>query len=238
LHGGNPRIPSRGVQILCSAYQVSAIPRAAKVCRYPQQGELASPAAPQEALRMPRRLPATCCSAATSSSIPGPRNSPPRPCRPPAAPAYSRPHLRGRCRVLDSGGTAYGNDQDQQFDVQGPCDSANKPARTGNVSSGGLPPQFVGDFCLLAVPQSLKLGQARAGCPGAGTRVLPFRKSLHTARSRTRMPIRVPVQSAPWGLSGLLPVTAAAAGPGRIAFVLLALSAEMERAPGRPGTPR
>jgi len=139
---------------------------------------------------MPRRLPAACCSAATSSSIPGPRNSPPRPCRPPAAPAYSRPHLRGRCRVLDSGGTAYGNDQDQQFDVQGPCDSANKPARTGNVSSGGLPPQFVGDFCLLAVPQSLKLGQARAGCPGAGTRVLPFRKSLHTARSRTRMPIR------------------------------------------------
>jgi hypothetical protein len=160
---------------------------------------VASPAAPQEALRMPRRLPAACCSAATSSSIPGPRNSPPRPCRPPAAPAYSRPHLRGRCRVLDSGGTAYGNDQDQQFDVQGPCDSANKPARTGNVSSGGLPPQFVGDFCLLAVPQSLKLGQARAGCPGAGTRVLPFRKSLHTARSRTRMPIRVPVQSRPMG---------------------------------------
>jgi hypothetical protein len=43
---------------------------------------------------------------------------------------------------------------------------------------------------------------------------------------------------APWGLSGLLPVTTAAAGLGRIAFVLLALSAEMERAPRGPGTPR
>jgi hypothetical protein len=35
----------------------------------------------------------------------------------------------------------------------------------------------------------------------AGTRDLPFRKSLRNARSRTRVPIRVPVQSRPWGLS-------------------------------------
>jgi hypothetical protein len=44
--------------------------------------------------------------------------------------------------------------------------------------------------------------------------------------------------SAPWGLSGLLPINTAAAGLGRIAFLLLALFAEMERAPGGPGTPR
>jgi hypothetical protein len=148
---------------------------------------------------MPRRLPAACCSAATSSSIPGPRNSRPRPCRLPGAPAYSRPHLRGHCRVLDSGGTADGNDQDQQFDVQGHAILPISQVAPGTSAPVACLHSFVDDFCLLAVPQSLKLGQARTGCPGAGTRVLPFRKSLHKARSRTRIPIWVPVQSGPMG---------------------------------------
>ena len=40
------------------------------------------------------------------------------------------------------------------------------------------------------------------------------------------------------GLSDLLPINTAVAGLGRIACLLVALFAEMERAPGRPGTPR
>jgi hypothetical protein len=44
-------------------------------------------------------------------------------------------------------------------------------------------------------------------------------------RSKMRIPIRVPVQSAPWGLSTCR-INTSAAGLGRIAFLLVALLAE------------
>lgn len=94
---------------------------------------------------------------------------------------------------------------------------------------------FVDDFCLLAVPQSLKLEQARTGCPG---------QEPVFCRSANRYTKRVPEREyqsgfryspAPWGLSDLLSINTAAAGLGRIPFLLLALFAEMERAPGSLG---
>jgi hypothetical protein len=142
--------------------------------------------------------PAACCSAATSSSIPGPRNSPPRP----AATAGARvfpPAAASHWRMPDSGGTAEGNDQDQQFDVQDYAILPRSQVIAGTSASVACRGSFVDGFCLLAVPQSLELNRPAPVTQGTGTRVLPFRKSLHKARSRTRISIRVPVQSRPMG---------------------------------------
>jgi hypothetical protein len=63
-------------------------------------------------------------------------------------------------------------------------------------------------------------------------------------RSANRYTKRVPEReyqsgfrysAAPWGPSDLLPINTAAAGLGLIAFLLLALLAEMERCPGDLG---
>jgi hypothetical protein len=185
--------------------------------------------------RMPGRLAAACCSAATSSSIPGPRNSP---LRRPVATAGARvfpPAAAGHCRMPDSRGTADGNDQDQQFEVQGYPILPRSQVAAGTSAPVACLGSFVDGRCLLAVPQSLELEQARTGYPGTGPVF---------CRSANRYTKRVPEREyqsgfryspAPWGLSGLLPINPAAAGLGRIASCCWPCSLRWNARPGDLG---
>jgi hypothetical protein len=142
-----------------------------------------------------------------------------------------------RCRVPDSGGTADGNDQDQQL-MSRPCGSTNKPNRSGTSALVACLGSLWRAAAYLPFRNPCNWSRPAPVARGAGIHVLPFGKSLHKARPRTRIPIRVPVQSRPMG-----PIRPAAhqhrrCGSGLHRLLLLALFAEMERAPGRPGTPR
>jgi hypothetical protein len=130
----------------------------------------------------------------------------------------------------DSGATADGNDQDQQFDVQGYAILPRSQVAAGTSASVACLGSFVTASVYLPFrnpwnwnrPAPVTQGQEPAFCRSANryTKRVPEPEYQSVFR----------YSPAPWGRFHLLPINTAAAGLGRIAFLLLALFAEMERA--------